>query len=51
MGISHTTEAEMENLVTRSNHRRMVKVIRSLAAIIMANLVTTRIKAVLGAEN
>ena len=50
MGINHTMVAEMENLVTRSNHRRVVMVIRNLAAIIMANLVTTRIEAVLGAE-
>ena len=51
MGINHTKVAEMENLVTRNNHRRVVKVIRNLAATIMANLVTIGVKAVISAEN
>ena len=49
--INHTTMAKMENLVTMINHKRVVKVIRSLAAIIMENLVTRGIKPVISAEN
>ena len=34
MGINHTTAAERENLVTKTDHRGMMMVIRDLAAII-----------------